>query len=159
MDKLSKKSAMVYVLLGIIPYTRPNLLLSFKPNQFFNELERISGYSPNVLRSAFSRAKTRKLIIAHDNVLNLSFEGMKTIQPFIAKKLAGGGQLMVIFDIPEDFAHLRRKLRLLLRQLQFKPIQQSVWMSDKDHKKIIAEAISLLGVEDWVQLYEAARIS
>jgi len=65
---------------------------------------------------------------------------------------------MVIFDIPEDSADLRRKFRLLLIQLQFKQVQQSVWMSDKDYCAILADSIKDLGLQDWVQLYEAARI-
>lgn len=65
---------------------------------------------------------------------------------------------MVIFDIPEDNAALRRQLRGSLRKLEFEQIQQSVWMTKYDHRQILEEIIDLLGLHDCVQLYEAARI-
>jgi len=159
MNKLHReKSALTQILLALVPYTRQNLLLTFRPNLFFNELEKTSGQSASTLRVAFSRAKENKLFVIDNDRVSLSLKGRQITQPFIAKKLAGGGQLMVIFDIPEDSADLRRKFRLLLIQLQFKQVQQSVWMSDKDYCAILADSIKDLGLQDWVQLYEAARI-
>jgi len=159
MDKINhNKSALIQILLAFVPYTKQNLLLSFKPNQFFNELEKTSDYSKATLRVAFNRAKDRRLVTINNDQVSLSLQGHQIIQPFIAKQLAGDGQLMVIFDIPEDYADRRRKFRLLLRQLQFKQVQQSVWMSDKDYRAILADSIKDLGLQDWVQLYESARI-
>lgn len=155
---LREKSALTQILLALVPYTEQNLMLAFKPNRFFDELERTSGFSTPTLRVAFSRARKSKLFEIDDDRVVLSLKGRQIIQPFIAKKLDSGGQLMVIFDIPEDLAGLRRKFRLLLVDLQFKQIQQSVWMSDKDHRKILADSINDLGLDDWVQLYESARI-
>ena len=65
---------------------------------------------------------------------------------------------MVIFDIPEDQANLRHALRSILKKLEFSQIQQSVWMSDKDHKQILSETIEDLDLGRYVQLYEAVRI-
>jgi DNA-binding transcriptional regulator PaaX len=159
MDKrYREKSALTQILLALVPYTRQNLLLTFKPNQFFNELEKTSNQSTSTLRVAFSRAKENKLFIIEDDRVSLSLKGRQIVQPFIAQKLAGGGQLMVIFDIPEDSAILRRKFRILLIQLRFKQVQQSVWMSDMDYRAILDDSINDLGLQDWVQLYEAARI-
>ncbi len=152
-----EKSALTQILLALVPYTEQNLMLVFKPNRFFDELERTSEFSASTLRVAYSRARKSKLFEINNDRVVLSLKGRQIIQPFIAKKL-DGGQLMVIFDIPEDLAGLRRKFRLLLVDLQFKQIQQSVWMSDKDHRKILADSINDLGLDDWVQLYEAARI-
>ena len=149
---------MVQVLLALIPYTRQNFLLAFKPNQFFNELEKTSNYSDKTLRVTFSRAKNQKLFTIKNDQISLSLHGNQIVQPFIAQKLSGNGQLMVIFDIPEDYANLRRKFRNLLRQFQFKQIQYSVWMSDKDCRIILSESIKELGLQNWVQLYESARI-
>ncbi|MBC7943495.1 hypothetical protein H7X68_03300 [Candidatus Saccharibacteria bacterium] len=158
MNKTNKKSALTYMLLAFVPYTRQNLLLSFRPNQFFNELEKTSGHSTTTLRTTFSRAKKDNLITLDNDQVSLSLKGRQIIQPFIAQDLNNGEQLMVIFDIPEDFANLRRKLRILLRQLEFQQVQQSVWMSDKDHREILAESIKNLQMDDWVQLYKSARI-
>lgn len=153
-----EKSALTQILLALVPYTRQNLLLTFKPNQFFNELERTSNHSTSTLRVAFSRAKENKFITLENDQVSLSLKGRQIVQPFIAQKLTGNGQLMVIFDIPEDSADRRRKFRLLLRQLQFKQVQQSVWMSDKDHREIIVDSIKALGLQEWVQMYESSRI-
>ncbi len=152
------KSALTQVLLALVPYTRQNLMLVFKPNRFFDELENTSGYSIPTLRVAYSRAKDHRLVMVDGNKIALSLKGRQIIQPFVAEKLESGGQLMVIFDIPEDSAELRRKFRLLLRQLGFTQIQQSVWMSGFDHKQIIIDSIKDLGLDGWVQLYESARI-
>ena len=65
---------------------------------------------------------------------------------------------MVIFDIPEDIAFVRRRFRGLLKYLEFKQVKQSVWMSGKDHRKILSDTIDTLNLSEWVQLYEAARI-
>lgn len=153
-----EKSALTQILLALVPYTEQNLMLTFKPNRFFDELERTSGFSTPTLRVAFSRARNNKLFEIDNERVVFSLKGRQIIQPFIAKKLGGGGQLMVIFDIPEDSAGLRRKFRSLLIELQFKQIQQSVWMTDKDYREFLADSINDLGLDDWVQLYEAARI-
>lgn len=154
----SEKSALTQLLLAFVPYTKQNLLLTFKPNRFFDELEQTSGYSVSTLRVAYSRAKDHRLIVVDNNKISLSLKGRQIIQPFIAEKFDGGGQLMAIFDIPEDSAELRRKFRLLLRQLGFSQIQQSVWMSDSNHKQILIDSINDLGLQGWVQLYESTRI-
>lgn len=157
-DVRRDKSALTQVLLALVPYTRQNLMLVFKPNRFFDELENTSGYSIPTLRVAYSRAKDHRLVMVDGNKIALSLKGRQIIQPFVAEKLESGGQLMVIFDIPEDSAELRRKFRLLLRQLGFTQIQQSVWMSGFNHKQIIIDSIKDLGLDGWVQLYESARI-
>lgn len=155
------KSALVYVLTALIPYTRPNLLLAFRPNQFFNELDRLSPYSETELRAAYSQAKHRKLVSyrGDDKPITLSLKARQAVAPFVATTLTNGGRLMVIFDIPEDFAAKRRRFRYLLRQLGFEHIQQSVWISDKDYRALLEETIDESGLHGWVQLYEAARIA
>lgn len=152
------KSSIEYILLGLLPYTHENMLLTFKPNTFFDELSKTSSYSRKTLKAAFSRATSQKLICKNENNFSITLKGNQIIQPFVAKKLTGSGSLMVIFDIPEDFANTRRSFRNLLKRFEFKQIQQSVWMSDKDYRKILLETIKEYGVEEWVQLYESARI-
>lgn len=153
-----EKSALTQVLLALVPYTKQNLMPSFKPDRFFEELKKTSGCSIPTLRVAYSRAKDHRLILTDGNKISLSLKGRQIVQPYVAERLDGGGQLMVIFDIPEDSAELRRKFRLLLRQLGFSQIQQSVWMSNQDHRQILVDSINDLGLQGWVQLYESARI-
>jgi FPC/CPF motif-containing protein YcgG len=146
------------VILALIPYTKQNILLTFKPNQFFNELEKTSDSSANSLKHTFNRMKRENIIFIDKNIIVLSLKARQIVQPFIARTIPNNAQLMVIFDIPEDHANLRQKFRNLLRQLKFKQIQQSVWSTNMDHGAIIFESINELNITNWVQLYEASRI-
>jgi len=155
-----RETALTFVLKGLIPYTRPNLLLSFRPNQFFNELEKISRYNTAQLRNAYNYAQRKKLITVHKERLpEISFAGRMHVEPFIAKKLGRQGRLMVIFDIPEEIKSKRDSFRRFLQRLEFTQIQQSVWMSRYDYKDFVQEAITVYELDDMVQLYEAARLT
>lgn len=159
MSAQKEKTALTYILLALVPYTRQNILLGFKPHQFFNELERISGYSTPTLRAAFNRAKLSNTFSIEKNHVTLSIQARQIVQPFIAEKLTSGGELMVIFDIPESLTGQRRKFRNILHYLEFQQVQQSVWSTDKDHRSVIFDSILDLDLGDYVQLYEAARIA
>lgn len=152
------QSALHFVLLALIPYTRPNTLLAFKPNQFFNELEKISNKSPASLRAAYRRAKQNGLLVERNDRIEFSLKAQQHVQPYIAEQIKGG-QLMIIFDIPETHAAKRQSLRYLLRTLKFTQVQRSVWISLYDHKALLAETIRAEGLEDYVMLYEASRIN
>lgn len=153
------KSPLLYVLLGLVPYTKQNLLLSFQPNQFFNELEKTSEYSKEALRKAYRRAERRGLVKTTGTTIEFSLPARQQIQPFVAQKLDKNASLMVIFDIPEERSQLRRQFRAVLRQLDFQQTQQSVWVSDFDHKDFLLEIIEDIQAGEWIQLYEAARIT
>lgn len=151
--------ALVYVLKALLPYSREGMLLAFKPNRFFNELERLSGYPNKTLRNAYQRGAKSGLIQANPRKApRLTARGRDRLQPFIATKLPNGGKLMVIFDIPEAASATRRQFRLNLRRLEFKQVQQSVWITRYDQRKIVEQIVSELGLTDCVQLYEAARL-
>ena len=150
-------SALAYVLKALVPYTRPNLLLTYKPHLFFRELEHTSGYSRPTLRTALWRARKSGLVTA-DTVPRLTARGRQKLQPFVAQKLRSNAKLLVIFDVPEARAPVRRQFRLLLRSLEFRQIQLSVWMTEYDHREVIMEAINELSLHDEVQLFEAARL-
>lgn len=106
------KSITKELLLALIPYTKQNILLSFRPNQFFNELEETTGYPKPSLKSAYYRAIKEKLIISRGNNLKISLKGRQIIQPFVAEKLSNDAKLMVIFDIPEEYAGRRQRLEI-----------------------------------------------
>ena len=105
-----QKSALVFILKAFIPYSRENLMLSFKPNHFFNELEKVSRYERPALKQAFRRAQDRNLL-TRANSPRLTKKGLRTLQPYISEKL-NAGRLMVIFDIPEDISELRRSFQI-----------------------------------------------
>lgn len=65
---------------------------------------------------------------------------------------------MVIFDIPESSAAIRQRLRDLLKELEFKQIQKSVWSTEFDHRETLVEAIAELKAGKYVQIYEAAKL-
>ena len=66
---------------------------------------------------------------------------------------------MIIFDIPEHSSILRSRLRRLLKNLAFKQIQKSVWVTECDYREVLCEAILELDLQEYVQLYECASIN
>lgn len=159
-DRLDKKYSSVthYVLSSLVPYTEASLKLSFKPNTFFNDLEKISRIKKDKLRSGYYRAIKQGLLELDDqSIPRLTHKGHKKLRPFKPKKLKNG-QLMIVFDIPEVERWKRRRLRLVLKELSFKQIQKSVWMSDKDCKEYVQAEINEYQLQDYVELFEAQHI-
>lgn len=154
----NKKSALTHILLALIPYSRQNLLLSYSPNRFFNELERKSGFKTESLKVAYKRGMTRGLISEPVGKPQLTRLGLRHIQPFVAKKLSGKAILMVIFDIPEQKSTTRAHLRRLLKSWGFEQVQKSVWSTKKDYREALSETITELQLEEHVQLYECVHL-
>jgi DNA-binding transcriptional regulator PaaX len=159
MGSIIKDGVTVQILLALVPYTKQNLALIFHPATFFSNLEKSSGYSKQSLRVAYKRAEGNNLISHDRGEVQLSLHARRLVQPFIAQKLGGNAQLMVIFDIPESSAHIRRNLRTLLVELKFQQIQRSVWLTDMDHVQLVRETVKELQAGDWVKLYEAAPVN
>lgn len=154
---MHENSALKNLLLALVPYSRQNMMLSFSPNRFFNELEKSSGHSQKSLRQASSRAIKKGLLKDMGTELRLTELGKRVVEPFIAKYLKGS-KLMVIFDIPEIRLADRQKLRILLRQWEFKQIQKSVWISEHDHIKSVKLAVRELELDGYVRLYECSPV-
>ncbi|OVE79122.1 hypothetical protein BVY00_01275 [bacterium G20] len=153
------KSALTFVLLGLVPYSRPNMLLAFRPNRFFNELEKISNYKRYTLEQAARRACQQGLIEeARNQQLRLTTLGRRRVLPYVAEKLTNNAKLMLIFDIPEDQAIDRQRLRRLLRKWKFTQTQKSVWITEYDFTGAIKEVVAELGLEGCVELYECALL-
>lgn len=64
-----------------------------------------------------------------------------------------GWKTVVIFDIPALHNNIRRRFRLLLRQSDFKKLQQSVWVSERDVKDTVVEFIRQFNLEEWVTVF------
>lgn len=152
------QTATQFILRSLIPYTRENLLLSFSPNRFFNELEKTSKYNRNTIKTTYYRAKQHGYLVYDDNFMWLTYEGLRIAQPYKAKKLKGNGQLLLIFDIPDQYQTKRDKLRRLLKSWDFEHVQKSVWATSKDYKKVIIKTLKEFALEEYVELYESARI-
>ncbi len=155
-------TALRYVLESLVPYSHANITLAFRPNAFFNELARIDAkqrYSRSTLRAAYYHAKREKLVAFNThNGIELTEAGKDRIKPWQPDKLIGS-HVMVIFDIPEQQRGRRNQLRTLLRELQFVPIQKSVWTSKLDCAHIIVDASRDLQISSYVQVYECAKIT
>ena len=109
-----------YLLLAMIPYTKPNGDLAISASRFFYELEKASNHSRKSMRRAFYRAKEQGYVDKTDGRLKLQQKGRDKVRPYIAKKLPKDVVLMVMFDIPEEFRYKRTQLRTLLRLRDFR---------------------------------------
>jgi DNA-binding transcriptional regulator PaaX len=148
-----------FILEAFIPYTKSNLLLAFKPSLFFNELEKKSGHKKRSLESAYYRLIKKGLIKLDDNrIPRLTESGQKKVRTYEPKRLKFGAQLMVIFDIPEEERQKRRRLRVLLRELSFRQIQQSVWETDYDQREYLRAEIAEMNLQEYVRVYEVAPV-
>lgn len=161
---IRKDSATHHVLKGLIPYTDSNLKLAYKPNLFFNELDKKlskgkkSTPKLNNIKNAFKRSVNRGLItIDETGVPRLTKKGRRALAPFEAK-IIKNAQLMVIFDIPEVKRWQRDKFRIVLKEFQFKQIQRSVWLTKLDCAYYIKLEIENLQLENDIKLYESKEI-
>jgi hypothetical protein len=151
-------SALAYLLKALIPYSKANLQLSFKPNTFFNELEKVSHKKRSSLQSTLSSAIRIGLVERHGGIPILTAKGQELIKPLMPNKLQKDVSLMVIFDIPEVLARKRRYLRRYLRLREFKIVQKSVWLSPLDYSAELRQVVQSLQLEPYVQVFESARI-
>lgn len=154
-------SALRHVLEGLLPYTQANFALAFKPNAFFNELnnrEMKRGYALTTLKNTYYAAKQRGLITVKDGQPALSQAAQSMLQPYEPSKLVGAC-IMVVFDIPENERHKRQWLRLLLRELKFQKIQQSVWVTNYECRDILQAGITEKSLGAYIQTYEARELA
>lgn len=156
--KVKQKSALIFVLKGLIPYSQENIMLAFKPNRFFNELEEVSNYKRQTLEQAFRKARSQEYITIKHNLVHITQAGEKILRPFVAQHLPDQGELMIIFDIPEDMKTARAQLRRVLRSWHFNQIQKSVWVTTYDHRKSLKELADELNISDYLRIFECAEL-
>jgi DNA-binding transcriptional regulator PaaX len=153
-----QKTVLRYILEGLIPYSEANLKLSFKPSQFFNDLEKISSRNSQSIKNAYYDAVKSGLIeFDENNIPRLTEKGMHKSKRFDPKKLKTA-KLIVMFDIPELDRWKRQRLRALLKELRFRQIQKSVWQTEYDYRDYIKAEIASFGLENSVLIYEARQI-
>jgi len=142
----------------MVPYSKENLMLGFKPSKFFNELEKVSGHKQSTLKNAYWRGQRQGFIDSFGQQPKLTAKGMDEIKPFLAKHLDSHARLMVIFDVPEEKRVARHRLRMLLKSWGFEQIQKSVWATDMDYRELLVEEVGELGLEGCVEIYESLRL-
>lgn len=162
-SRLRKKyrSTTHYILSSLIPYTESNLALAFKPNLFFDQLEILSNTKQQrkTLASSYYRAIKSGLIEINDSGAPiLTPDGKAKLQRYEPTKLPAPASILVIYDIPESERAKRSQLRLTLRELRFVQVQQSVWESKYDIINYLLPQIEELDLEDYIQIYESAKI-
>jgi DNA-binding transcriptional regulator PaaX len=156
-------SALKYVLMGLlVPYSEANLKLSFKPNLFFNDLEKIDAkkqYSRKHLQNTYYKAKKAGLIdVDAKKRPFLTGRGKAMLALYSPAKLEKS-ELMVIFDIPEQLSSKRRALRRTLQECRFRQVQRSVWITQYDCKDYLLSELAWLGIGEYVQMYEVVKLS
>ena len=145
------------VLKAFLPYSKNNLLLSYSPNRFFNELERKTNASRKTLSSTISRAKREGLLVADNQRLKLSWRG-RIKAGYIPSIPNKKGLTLVVFDIPESRKKDRYQFRCYLRMMKFEIIQKSVWGSEYVLDEELPVVIGELKLDNFVRFFDAEPI-
>lgn len=151
---------MHYVLSSLVPYTEANIKLAFKPNWFFDDLEKLDRVKANkkALKTTYYRAIKNGLIeFGEPGLPRLTKNGELKLSLYEPKKLKNAS-LMLIFDIPEAEKSKRQHLRIILRQLKFRQIQKSVYVSNYDSRKYLKSELKKYHMEKYVKLFESHPI-
>lgn len=146
---------------SLIPYSEPNLKLTFRPNQFFNDLEKLDQIkaSRQSIRSNYYRSIRKGLILKEkDGIPRLTDKGLKKIGLFNPNKLDKDARILVTFDIPEEHRILRRRLRVILLELKFKQVQKSVYETEYDVLVYLQNEIKENKLGKFINIYESVKI-
>jgi DNA-binding transcriptional regulator PaaX len=149
---MAKHTIIGQLLLALVPYSKPNLALSFQPKRYFADLAKQTGASKQTLVATYGRAKRQGLIEVVNGRPYLTEAGKGKIAINLQPLLEGGLWLMVIFDISEHQRVSRAKLRSYLKDLGYKPLQRSVWVSDHDNLALVKDAVAELGLGSNVEI-------
>lgn len=115
------------------------------------------------LSQALKRLREGGLIerikLKDDVIIKLTDEGRDLIaDPFDESKWDGKYRI-VIFDIPEEKRIIRNLFRRNLKKWGFKHLQKSVWISKRNVFDKLNSYIKDLGIEKWVVVMEANRLT
>jgi len=148
------------VLKAFLPYSRENIMLSYKPGKFFNYLdylEKQTKASRRSLSSTISRAKRNGLLKVDENGNTItSWRGK--IKLSIKPTNKTRHLLIIVFDIPEISRKNRDLLRLYLKTTQCEQVQKSVWKTRYDIYDELTEIIEDLYISDYVNLFMADEV-
>lgn len=122
---------------------------------------------PELKKSSFSQALKRlregglieQVKLKNDVILKLTDGGRDLIRDQFEDLDWDGKWRIVIFDIPEQKRIIRNLFRRNLKKWGFKHLQRSVWISRRNIFDKLNSYIKELGIEQWVVILEADRIS
>lgn len=116
------------------------------------------------LRNALYTLKRRQFITTRkkgDQLLfHLTDKGASTVLHLQCRRAplcAGGTSVIVIFDIPEQERRVRQQLRLFLRSCEFRLLQRSVWLCDREVTVLLQRFIRDVGAEQWVKIFRVSQ--
>lgn len=153
----TKQSVTKEVLKALIPYTEQNIKLVFKPNLFFNDLERLTRSNRATLANTLTRSKRVGYVEMKNGIPTLTSLGRAKIGHIDKPELLSGW-LIVSFDIPESRRRDRYELRTYLRRRGFKQVQQSLWVTKYDYAEDIKEVVAELHLGSHVMTFIAASV-
>lgn len=126
------------------------------------------GYERNLKKASLAQALKRLrengfIEFLSDNELKFKLTDKGKNKALWIKMKTGnekwdGKWRIVAWDIPEKRKKIRDLLRNQLKQLGFKQLQRSVWVSKKNCAQLLKEYIKKVGIEDWVQVLESDKI-
>jgi DNA-binding transcriptional regulator PaaX len=155
MSRFRNETTLSFIIKGLMPYTRPNMLLAFKPGAFFAELEKVSNKNTQTIKNEYYKAIKRGYVeLTDDGSPVVTSKGQARLQKYSPTKLKDS-QLLVVFDIPEVDKNKRQQFRLLLKQLKFRQVQRSVWITSYDSRDYLRQEIQRLKLADNIVIYEA----
>ena len=134
---------------------------------FANHHYRYHYGATELKQSALSQALKRlregglieKVKLKEDIVFRLTNEGRDLISDPAEEKEWDGKYRIVIFDIPEEKRIIRNLFRRNLKKWGFKHLQKSVWISKRNIFDKLNSYIKDLGIEEWVVVIEADKIT
>ncbi|MBI5742583.1 MAG: hypothetical protein HZA25_01965 [Candidatus Niyogibacteria bacterium] len=72
-------------------------------------------------------------------------------------ELKKGNYAIVTFDVPERERRKREWLRCVLKNLKFRPVQQSVWLGRTKIPIDFLDDLKDLNMTDYVEIFEVSR--
>lgn len=122
---------------------------------------------PHLKKSSLSQALKRlregglieQVKLKDDIIIKLTEEGRDLISDRFEDKDWDGKWRVVIFDIPEEKRIIRNLFRRNLKKWGFKHLQKSVWVSKRNVFDKLESYIKDLGIEKWVIVMEAERLT
>ena len=133
------------------------------------ELLGLLGLSEQAVRSTLSRMSRKGWLESH----RTSRYSFYSLTPKCLQLLEEGAQRifqprhdpwdgrwhLVSYSIPESKRHLRRRLRRRLVWLGFGALNQATWISPRDLRAEVEQAVNALGVRSYVELFTAEHLA